>query len=320
MRDINQRGPIGTNQPCDHIPYNTRGPFGGAPNHINSNRLSDIYNSLMAIQPETGTLMPTFSHGLQSTLLAQSSVTPLDFADRYRNTRVSYFTPEGYARSLTVDVHIYNNNGMDTRRGNMQEKSALVSRVRRELRQADGLGLIDIRKEHKGQIARSFYGKGSPDDYAVALTHALRYGRATPNNIQRYCDSIAKLGLDCSGFVNAYLMEIGKVSKQENISTYARRNRRSRPEDIQAGDLLTWADNGHIAIVDHVIANTDPVKLLVVESSNSKCINHTTNAAQTNGLSSSEYTVVSVNDEMFKVNRGSRGSGRGTSNVRIVSV
>jgi len=282
--------------------------------------MSDLYNSLMSIDPESGALRPRISPGLQASLQTQTLVTPLEFANRYRNTRVNFFTPGGYARSVTVDVHIYNNNGIDDRRGNMQEKSALVSRVRREIRRADGLGLIDVRGEHRVQIARAFFGKGSPDDYKVALTHALRYNRTTTENIQNYCDSIARMGLDCSGFVNAYLMEIGKTARQQNISTYASRNRRSRIDEIRAGDLLTWADNKHIAIIDQVISNTDPMKLLVVESSNSRCINNLTGEPQTNGLSSSEYTVESVDDEMFRVNRGTRGSGRGTSRVRIVSV
>jgi hypothetical protein len=155
----------------------------------------------------------------------------------------------------------------------------------------------------------SFYGKGSPEDYAMTFTYALRYRRATPGNLQSYCDQTAKLGLDCSGFVNAYFMEIGRIREAKQISSYARGNLRGRPEDIRALDVLIWQGTSidHIALADHVIANSDPKKMIVVESAGSK-----------GGLVESEYTILEVRNKIFKVDRG-RPAG-GVSRVKFAEV
>ena len=63
----------------------------------------------------------------------------------------------------------------------------------------------------------------------------------------------------------------------------------------------------HIAIVDHVITGSNPLRMVVVESSGSK-----------EGLATSEYTVRSVRSQIFRVHRG--GPGRGTNRVKIVQV
>ncbi len=55
----------------------------------------------------------------------------------------------------------------------------------------------------------AFYGKGSPLDYALALGLASRYGRLKSGTLQHYCDKVARLGLDCSGFVGQYFHKIG---------------------------------------------------------------------------------------------------------------
>ncbi|MBT8074559.1 MAG: hypothetical protein HKP21_12725, partial [Xanthomonadales bacterium] len=47
------------------------------------------------------------------------SLSPAEFANMFRNVRVEYYDPHsGMADSVTIDVHIYSNNGIDDRRGN----------------------------------------------------------------------------------------------------------------------------------------------------------------------------------------------------------
>jgi len=267
---------------------------------------SDVANSDCHLRQMQG-----FSQqGSALTVASAQRLSPTEYADLFHNIRVDYFNPQtDMANSVTVNVHIYNNNGIDRRRGNMNEKGALVSALRRELRNADGLGLIGVERGHKVQIAHCFYGKGDPDEYRVTLMYALRYKRCTPGNLQRYCDRNAKLGLDCSGFVNSYFKHIGRVSESRLISTYERGTLRSDESEIGDLDVLIWqgGSTDHIAVVDHVIVGSNPLKMVVVESSGSK-----------EGLATSEYTVHSVRNQIFRVHRG--GPGRRTSRVKIVQV
>ena len=238
------------------------------------------------------------------------NLSPVEFANMFRNVRVDYFDPRsGMADSVTIDVHIYSNNGIDDRRGNMAEKSRLVTALKRELRRAGGLGLIGVERGHKVQIAHCFFGKGNPEEFKVTLQYALRYNRATPLNLQNYCDRNARLGIDCSGFVNTYFERIGTISRHRHINEYERGTLRSSPDEIRALDVLVWQNTTmrHIAVVDHVIEGTDPLKMVVVESSGSK-----------GGLAVSEYTVLGVNNQVFRVNRGAGSTG--TSTVKIAEV
>lgn len=187
--------------------------------------------------------------------------------------------------------------------------ACLASSLRRELRRADGLGLIDVEQDHKVQIAHCFFGKGNPDEFRVTLMHALRYNRTTPANLQRYCDRHAKLGVDCSGFVNTYFERIGKISAHKHINEYARGILRSAENEIRDLDVLIWQGGSrrHIAVIDHVIPGSNPLRMVVVESSGSK-----------EGLATSEYTVHGVRGQVFRVHRG--GPGSGTSRVKIAQV
>ena len=237
-------------------------------------------------------------------------LTPVEYAELFHNVRVSYLNPRtGLANSVTVDVHIYNNNGLTNRRANMSEKSVLVSSVRRELQRTGGLGLIDVDQSHKVQIAHCFFGKANPDEFRVTLMHALRYNRATPAGLQRYCDNHARLGVDCSGFVNTYFERIGRISRHRHINEYARGTLRSDEGEIQDLDVLIWqaGSSRHIAVIDHVIQGSSPLRMVVVESSGSK-----------GGLATSEYTVHGVNGQIFRVHRG--GTSTGTSRVKIAQV
>lgn len=232
---------------------------------------------------------------------AQSNLSPSEFADLYHHLRISYVDPQSgllLANSVVIDVHRYNNAGIARRRANFREKSQLVQRVRRELRRAGGLTLIDVESDDRSQIAKAFYGKGSPDDYAVTLGHALRYRRATPAGLQDYCDHQARLGLDCSGFVNQYFMLLGLVPRPQGISitTYESQGTvRTNPDEIQNHDVLIWQGGRyrHIAVIDHIVSGSEPLQFVVVESSGSM------------GLAANTYTIVaSDRGNIFRVDRG----------------
>ncbi len=103
-----------------------------------------------------------------------------------------------------------------------QARQRLINLVRGELRQAGGPRMIDAVESDILQIAHAFFAKGSPQECAIVCKHALRHGRATPAGLQNYCDTIAKIGLDCSGYVDNYFITIGKISGLHSISQYAR--------------------------------------------------------------------------------------------------
>jgi hypothetical protein len=95
--------------------------------------------------------------------------------------------------------------------------------------------------------------------------HALRYNRTTPGNLQRYCDRHAKLGVDCSGFVNTYFERIGRISAHKHINEYARGTLRSAENEIRDLDVLIWQGGSRrhiavIAVIDHVIAGSKSLK------------------------------------------------------------
>lgn len=277
-------------EPLAHEPDTNRGPLGVA-NAGSRRRALNQQATLPAALPA-------------------QNLSPDEYAELFHNVRVDYFHPEsGMANSVTINVNIYNNNGIDKRRGNMTEKSILNSAIKRELRNANGLGLISVKREHRAQVAHCFYGKGDPHEYRVTLMHALRYKRCTPSNLQHYCDKIAKLGLDCSGFVNSYFKHIGWITEARHIDTYGRGILRSAESEIRDLDVLIWQGGPmrHIAVIDHVIVGTNPLKMVVVESSGSK-----------EGLATSEYEVRSVKDQIFRVHRG--GPGKGTERVKIAQV
>lgn len=271
------------------------------------------FNDASAVLAAAAPLSPQAA--IQSAAAAgRRTLTPVQYADRYHNLRVPYLDPQsGLARSIGVDIHIYSNNGLLSRRSNMREKNRLVRLVRSELSRAGGLALIDVQRGHVIQIAHTFYAKGTPQECSVTLTHALRYGVATPLGVQHYCDRLAKIGLDCSGFVNNFFLEIGRISESRHISSYARGTQRSSFDEIQALDVLVWRESegsasSHIAVVDHVIRNSN--RMVVVESAGSK-----------EGLVASEYTVLDVNRQVFHVDRGRNARGRSsTSHVIICEV
>lgn len=236
-------------------------------------------------------------------------MTPLEFEKRYHQIRVSYINERGLAESRTVDVHIYRQTGANAP---LPEKDLLLRQLDEELRQAGGLRLIEVDRSHRDMIAAAFYGKGSPDDCARALMYALRYNRTRPEGLQRYCDQVAGIGLDCSGFVNKYFRAIGRINSDRHIDEYARGTLRDALSTIQPRDVLVLTDrrgnvlrhpDAHIAILESATDNNG--RATVVEA-----------ASSMNGLTHSTYTFTRVDRNLFSVQRPASSTSR-TGYVRV---
>jgi len=178
----------------------------------------------------------------------------------YRNLTAPYVDQEtGLHCSATTDVHIYVNNGLSNRRSNEDEKAAIQNQVRRCARlqrRGRATPIAAQRTLHNRAIAHDFYGKAAPWEFRVYLSYALTFGRTTVDSPTNYCDSIAKLGIDCSGFVNAYLIATGRVAESRNITDYARNRARATFAEVRPLDLLIWQQSDasasrHIAIVEN---------------------------------------------------------------------
>jgi len=235
-------------------------------------------------------------------------LTPVEFEQKYRQVRVPYLNENGLANSCFINVHIYRQTGPTAQ---FREKDIIIGYLNRELRRAGGLALIDVNASHRVMIARAFYGKGSPDDYSIALKHALRYGRTPPHRLQHYCDNVAKIGIDCSGFVNNYFRIINRISHDRNIPQYSTGTARDNITEMQATDVLIWTDNQGNVLINpraHIaILNTRPDgqgRAVVVES-----------ASSLNGLTRSTYTFTEVEPALFRVQRPS-----GRSYVKVIEV
>jgi hypothetical protein len=225
-------------------------------------------------------------------------VTPLEFEELYHQLRITYVKKEGLAESRTVNVHLYRQ-----MQGSFEfpEKDALLSRLDEELRRAGGLRMIEVDVSHRQLIADAFFGKGSPEACATTLGYALRYNRTRPEGLQAYCDQVARIGLDCNGFVNNYFRSAGRIQRDWSIEEYAQRTLRDEAAAIQPRDVLVWADqNGNV--LRHPLAHIAVVatapgfsgKAVVVES-----------ASSLHGLGHSTYTFTRVGRNLFLVHRPS---------------
>jgi len=238
-------------------------------------------------------------------------MTAVEFTRKYHNIQVPYYNQTGHARSQHVKVHIYCRTGAAA---DLPEKDIIVGHIRRELRQAGGLGLIEVEKSHKVMVARAFYGKGSPEDCTIALKHALRYGRTQPEDLQKYCDNVARIGIDCSGFVNNYLRAINRISVERNIPHYSQGISRKSLSEMRANDLLIWTNKqgqtkvnpeAHIAVLNNPPDRSG--NAIVVESASSLM-----------GLGSGIYNFTLIKQGVFRVKRRNR-SGR-NNYVKVVAV
>lgn len=241
-------------------------------------------------------------------------MTPQEFEQKYHETSVDYFSKEGFARSQIVNVHIYRQTSQDAQ---FPEKNRLVSQLKEEVRKAGGLPLIGVQESDKEMISRAFYGKGSPQDCATALRYALRYNHTQPEKLQNYCDQVAEIGLDCSGFVNCYFRAIRRISSDRSIEQYAQGTLRDAVSAIRAQDVLIWTNSSgnvlkwphaHIALVDS--APDSNGRATIVEA-----------ASSMGGLTHSQYTITRTGHHVFQVNRpASKDPNKRTGYVKIAQV
>ena len=234
-------------------------------------------------------------------------LSPVEFEQKYRQVHVPYLNKNGLVNHLYVDVNIYSRTGPNAQ---FPEKDKILERLRRDLKGKGGSGL-GVKTSHRVMIARAFYGKGSPDDCAMALTYALAYGRTQPYRLQLYCDNVAKIGIDCSGFVNNYFRAINRISEDRVIPKYSKGTERNNISEIQATDVLIWTNKrGKVLINPHAhiaILNARPNgqgRAMVVES-----------ASSLDGLTRSTYTFTEVKPKLFRVQRPS-----GKSYVKVIAV
>lgn len=160
----------------------------------------------------------------------------------------------------------------------------------------------DFYQTHKEKIKTAAMGKGTPEDYQLALEWAVRAGKirdASPASIQGFCDE--RLGIDCSGFATSYLIANGKktnssqVKRNTNAAAYFSAARAvNDPNLIRQGDLLVWMSGnsvkrgpGHIAVVDSYRPQS-------VTGGNMKVVEATGSSGANPKLLDSMYTVEQI--------------------------
>jgi hypothetical protein len=176
-----------------------------------------------------------------------------DFVERYWSLSVEADMPNApFKASVSVNKYlIATQKNIDTIRANQW---AVVSKVRQQ-----GDTSID-----DGVAARLRNGKGSPDDMELLLSAGVEAGALKPDQsaLQRWAD--ANLGVDCTGFVIAYLVELGVLQWNATLNggascpwiyqTIAKANWQhtkyaDQPEiwkvgDMQTDDLILWMQSG----------------------------------------------------------------------------
>lgn len=253
-----------------------------------------------------------------------SPLTPEGLARVYLNLPVVYREPAtGTVRTLTAAARIYTNNNIPDRTPNMQEKDLLVSAVRAQAnrRLPAARRLVEPPPTaHRTAIAWTFYGKGQPSHVALTLSYAITLGRCTPENVGSYCDdlAIAGIGLDCSGFVNAFFALSRPNWRERSIDSFAAAGTlRTTSASIQPEDVLIWqgsdaSASNHIAIVSR---RTGPNQFIVCESTGS--MGGPNADGRAGGVHTSTYTIPDpAPGGLVTV---TRGNGR-TSTVKIFSV
>jgi hypothetical protein len=203
--------------------------------------------------------------------------TPVEFMNLYRNISIKaeFDDPKARAcRIITASVKLNKYFMMDWTEGtsakrHYQAVSASSSKTA-------------WFHQNKESIETAAMGKGSPEDYALALewaVYAKHIRHPSQITIQAYFDQ--NMGIDCSGFVTNYLIANGKKSD----STSTRRGTSAAsyfnpakavndPSDVRQGDLLVImnhnavkTDPGHVTVVESYVPQSSPTgNMRVVES------------------------------------------------------
>lgn len=178
-------------------------------------------------------------------------------------------------------------------------------------------GIVTVVRRGHGGIAlnRVFAGKGSPRATRQVL-QLLKLLRLVPDPgdnaaLQTYCDQC--LGLDCNGFVQNYLAEIGWIDSDfadlgtKSANSWAPANRRRQHlGDVVPRDVLVKSDGGHVSIIDDdsfsgvvSLGSEQVLRCHVVESCGTA--HH---ADGRDGLMCTEYVIRELRDYQFQADRG----------------
>jgi hypothetical protein len=175
-----------------------------------------------------------------------------DFVDRYWNLSVDADMPNA-PFNATVSINKY----LIATQGNISQIRANQWTVISTARQK-GITIDD------GVVARLRNGKGSPDDMELVMGAGVESGalKADEQALQRWAD--ANLGVDCTGFTIAYLVEIGVLEwngtlnggagcpwiyqniakKNWVLHKYADQPEIWNTDDMQADDIILWMQSG----------------------------------------------------------------------------
>lgn len=189
--------------------------------------------------------------------------TPVEFMNKYRNLKINAVVDDSEARicrEVTYQVQLTKYFMMDWADGTEERRDYnLVTR---------GSKNDEWFNANKDRIRNAAMGKGSPQDYQLALEWAVRSGKIQNVNqptLQTYFDE--HLGIDCSGFVTNYLIACGKKTYSNNTvrntsaaSYFNSANAINDSGAIRQGDMLVWMDRntvkrnpGHIAVVESYV-------------------------------------------------------------------
>lgn len=235
---------------------------------------------------------------------------PILFAKKYQFTVVNC-TQDGRPGLVPtlrwVRIHKYRINEAGSGHAcDLGEKDQLLQKVRQGMRKEKSSA---AEGPIRSAIARAFFAKGSPEDYATTLRCAALYAGVAPDDLQKYADD--HLGLDCSGFVNQFWSWTGRLAGYSNfktISQYGSTDRRrallrpretvsADPQAVQSLDMLVWTDFGHIALIDFLVHTKNGVYAFVAESTASVQVGP--------GITWSRYELLSVDSQKrFTVLRG----------------
>ena len=183
---------------------------------------------------------------------------PLELLNRYRNLKVPFIHNNGrqcHEAKANVCLRKYFMMDWDDESEERTDFNHVVRGGRRN----------DFYQQHKDKIKSAAMGKGSPDDYQLALEWAVRSGKVrnpSAATIQGFCDE--RLGIDCSGFATNYLIANGRrsdtphIKRNSNAASYFSKSRAiNDPWQIRSGDLLVWMTGnrvkrgpGHIAVIE----------------------------------------------------------------------
>ncbi len=206
---------------------------------------------------------------------------PLEFMKRYRNISVDIGMDDKTARmSRVLRVHVRLNQYF------LMHWNAGTSQASHFAAVTAGSPRDAWFRQHKERIRTAAMGKGSPEDYALALQWAVysnHIQNPTHATVQAYFDQ--NMGIDCSGFVTNYLIANGK--KPDSLATRQGTSAASYfnaaqavndPTQVCQGDLLVFMRGnsvltgpGHVAVVESYVPQSSPEgNMRVVEATGAK--------------------------------------------------